>query len=350
MKIITCVGYHATGASVVEDLLRECDNMAYGRRGHEVRFLHDLDGVSDLEYHLVTDPHRSTSAPSIKRFIRRYSKEQQHIKVFGPHWTNLIIKYAESLAAIKFKGWRESDTEFLPQWRREYTRLKVIANHFLPKKIRKPSWYDWYPDIETYYGRLTEEEFLYKTKELTDELCKLANPANKEFLLLDQLASSHNPQNVQRYFNDEIKIIIVDRDPRDLYIDVVRHKVHKLPWDPKFFSIQYRLMRKNKEALQSNVLHVNMEDMIYKYDEFTKKVFGFLGIDASLHHVHPREHFNPAVSVFGTRQWKRYPQFSDAINVLERELQDMLYDFSDARVVDSGIDEKVALAEYEKKV
>jgi hypothetical protein len=109
-------------------------------------------------------------------------------------------------------------------------------------------------------------------------------------------------------------------------------------------------MRNKQSVLENNVLRINMEDMIYKYDEFSKKVFDFLDIDASLHHIHPKDHFNPAVSICGTQQWKRYPQFSDAINIIESELRDMLYDFSSVSAIDFDINEKIALAEYEKKI
>ena len=48
MKKIACVGYHATGAGVIDDLFREFDNVAQGQYEVESRLLQDPDGISDL--------------------------------------------------------------------------------------------------------------------------------------------------------------------------------------------------------------------------------------------------------------------------------------------------------------
>ena len=70
MKKIACVGYHATGAGVIDDLFREFDNVAQGMYEVETRLLQDPDGISDLEYNLVENPHRLNSGYALKRYIK----------------------------------------------------------------------------------------------------------------------------------------------------------------------------------------------------------------------------------------------------------------------------------------
>ena len=95
MKKIACVGYHGTGAGVIDDLFREFDNIYHGSYEAEVRLLHDPDGISDLEYHLVENPHRLSSGIVIKRFISyAKSQERQATKIFGNLWMDMIISYA----------------------------------------------------------------------------------------------------------------------------------------------------------------------------------------------------------------------------------------------------------------
>lgn len=328
MKLITCVGYHATGAGVIDDLLRECDNVAQGKYEREVRFLHDPDGVADLEYHLVTNPHRSASGQAIKRFIHYTQTEgKQGLSVFGPRWNELAIEYAESLAIMKYKGWRFADVEQLPFWEKSFFMLRRAFNHLLPRAIRKPGWYDYFPKLETYYSLLSRDVFLEKTRSFVAELCESANPEHKEYLMLDQFVPSHNPLQSVPYIGD-IKIIIVDRDPRDLYIHNMYHKDHRLPKDPHLFATQYRLMRKRYGEEDSRmVLRVNFEDMIYNYQDYTTKVFRFLGINPIEHHVQPKAYFNPDVSIKGTQMWKRFPQYLDSVAIIEKELPDMLYSY-----------------------
>ena len=69
MRKIACVGYHATGAGVIDDLFREFDNVAQGTYEVETRLLQDPDGISDLEYYLVDNPHRLNSGYELKRFL-----------------------------------------------------------------------------------------------------------------------------------------------------------------------------------------------------------------------------------------------------------------------------------------
>lgn len=55
MKVLTVTGFYSTGSSAVTDLIKECEGV-FCKSDYEVRFLHDPDGVSDLEYHLIENP------------------------------------------------------------------------------------------------------------------------------------------------------------------------------------------------------------------------------------------------------------------------------------------------------
>ena len=85
-------------------------------------------------------------------------------------------------------------------------------------------------------------------------------------------------------------------------------------------------MKKNGEIDTSKVLYVTFEDMIYKYDEMIKTVMDFVDISPE-HHVSPKTHFIPTKSINGTRLWERYPQYSDAVKIIEKELPDFLYNY-----------------------
>ena len=52
MKLLTCASYHGTGSSAVTNLIDECDNV-HDMGDYEFRFVHDPDGICDLEYNLV---------------------------------------------------------------------------------------------------------------------------------------------------------------------------------------------------------------------------------------------------------------------------------------------------------
>lgn len=329
MKKITCVGYHYTGSGVIDDIFRECDNVYQGTYGAELKLLHSTDGVSDLEYHLVENPNRLTSGTAIKRYIA-YVKdsERQAKKIVGPEWASLGIQYAESLAQIKYRGYVAGDMYFFtPPQRLRYLVMR-LWDKVAPKKYRHPLDSNLLPSVQTYYSSLSEEEFLEKTRKYIEDICERANKANKEYIMLDQFIGTGNPSRFLRYVND-MKVFIVDRDPRDIFLSRVPTHDRVLPQDIHQFCYYYRSIRKMIGGLPSeSCMKVNFEDLIYHYEEYLDKVLSFVGIDKS-HHIYPKKHFDPSISARGTKLWLNHPEFSEEIKIIERELPDFLYKYDD---------------------
>lgn len=132
-----------------------------------------------------------------------------------------------------------------------------------------------------------------------------------------------------RYFSD-LKVIVVDRDPRDVYITHKLCNMHVLPSDAKQFCISFRDSRRNVQTdLAENcgkILMIRFEDLIYRYDETTGRIKDFLGLDES-EHIHVREIFDPDVSGKNTRQWITHPEYREICEYIEKELPDFLYNF-----------------------
>ena len=326
MKKITCVGFHETGAGVIDNLFRECDNVAQGAYEAEVRFLHDPDGISDLEYHLVENPHRLSSGLAIKRFIRYAEGQRRQVgKVYGRDWVKDARVFAESLALSKYNGYTQADLTLLSDFQQMELFAKKAFNRLKPGRFRHPVWYNYLPWIETYYSRMSEEDFLAKVNAFVELFCRRVNPEGKEFLMLDQFVGANNPTRYLRYVSD-MKVFVVDRDPRDLFIHLVERKDKVLPKDPEQFCTVYRGIRKTTGEDPENVMRIRFEDMIYDYDRSVESAFHFVGIDAS-HHVFPGRYFNRTESKKGTLLWKTHPQYESAVTTIERLLPDFLYPF-----------------------
>ena len=160
-----------------------------------------------------------------------------------------------------------------------------------------------------------------------EKLCdQIPHNENTEYVVIDQMVGGNYPDRYLRYVKD-LKVIVVDRDPRDLYIHMQIHHDEKLPKEPWHFCQIYKDIRAKKGNIDSSkVLYISFEDMIYSYESMTKKVMDFVGVSAE-HHVAPRTHFDPSKSIMGTRLWKAYPQYSGAVEIIERELPDYLYHY-----------------------
>ena len=327
MKKIACVGYHATGAGVIDDLFREFDNVAQGTYEVESRLLQDPDGISDLEYYLVDNPHRLNSGYEVKRFLGYVKKtKRSYSKIFGNRWEELSKEYAKDLTKFSYPGYWHGDIWLLNSfWRNLHTFRRGLAK-ILPKAIRKPSYYNYFPWLYSYHIDLTREEFMTATQNYIEKLCKEVNPENKEFVVLDQLISPANPARYARYVK-ELKTIIVDRDPRDVYIHQLNHKDHVLPVDPKQFCVVYRDNRKAISQLpEDECLYVTFEQMIYHYDEYVKKVSDFVGINEK-NHIQKKKYFDPNRSIKNTKLWEKTDAYNEAVKIIEKELPDMLHQY-----------------------
>lgn len=330
MKKIACVGYHGTGAGVIDDLLREFDNIAQGRYESESRYLHDADGISDLEYNLVENPHRLNSGYAVRRFLA-YAKmnNRQLSKVYGNNWLELAKQYVFSITKFEYSGHKGHETSLYSRWEHYIAFIKKVYDKLHPPRFRNPAWHDYYPGHTTLHAKLTKSEFLYKTRKFVDELCEtIPHRQSDEFVVIDQMFPGNNIERYLKYVRD-VKVVIVDRDPRDLYIRQRSLPDHVLPNDPYQFCMYYRDIRPNKDFVApANVLCVSFEDMIYKYDEMVRKVLTFLEIDPK-HHISPKSHFDPSISIKGTKTWLEYPEYSEDIKVIVKELPEFLYNYSE---------------------
>lgn len=325
MKKIAIAGYHYSGCGVIDDLFREFDNVAQPKSECESRFLQDMDGVSDLEFHLVEAPNRLTTNLAIDRFLRYCQRnESGYRNIYGPQWMDICSDYVASLLKFRYKGYNLVHLAERSKKYPLYVRIMYHLQRFKPKKYRHSYSYNYFPKETLYHACLSEEEFLVKTRAFVERLSNnMITNKKAEYVMIDQMFAGNNPGRYLRYVG-EVKSFVVDRDPRDLYINMMNREDHMIPTDPHQFCVHYWDTRKRVGNECPDVIYLMIEDMIYHYDEMVSKVCEFVGIDKS-HHVEPKKYFNPAVSIKGTRTWERYPKYAEAVKIIEQELPDFLY-------------------------
>lgn len=177
----------------------------------------------------------------------------------------------------------------------------------------------------------TEEKFLQCTKNYTNELMKAANLENKPFIVVDQLLPSSNIERHMRYFND-IRVFVVDRDPRDLYLlGKYEWKDGIIPDNVELFCKWYkyaRSTRKEENWNNDHIMFIQFEDLIYKYEETTDKIKKWLNLSDDLH-IKPKCYFNPNISIKNTRYWEQHPKYKEEADQIEKNLHEYIYDYSE---------------------
>ena len=332
MKIITTTGYGTTGSSVVTDLLKEFGNVtSYG--DYEFRWLFDIHGVRELEVALFQLNNRQNSDYYIKAFkgyveyISNSMTTKYYEKAFDGNFKKLSYEFVDSLIDVEWSGyWHRDimDEKFL-------RKTLFYAERFIQKIIlRQKDTASKYYRKPMYYAKPTKEKFLTNVQKYLDDLFKNMQ-IKTDFLALDQLVPPENTSEFLKYFNNNLKIIIVDRDPRDLYL--LERFEYKETWVP-YQNIEdyikwYRQIRehRNEEQIDNeNVMFVNFEDFIYKYDKTINDVLDFCNIDKS-QWEDKKEYFNPDISIKNTKKWLAYPEAQIEIKMIEQELKEFLVEY-----------------------
>ena len=189
------------------------------------------------------------------------------------------------------------------------------------------------------YGRISKKKMYYsyssdkfylETKKYIRSLINTSNYYDNEYVVFDQIIPPNDTEHYLRYF-DDIRVIIVDRDPRDLYL------INKCQWNEKWIPTEdvdtyikwFKVLREHQKYDNEDpkkILRLSFEDFIYDYDKTVKIVADFVGINNSFH-VKSKRIFNPDVSIKNTNLKLIYPEIKSDIEKIESELSEFCYNF-----------------------
>ena len=148
-------------------------------------------------------------------------------------------------------------------------------------------------------------------------------------IVLDQLILPYNRSNFFKLF-DNLKQIIVDRDPRDVYLDAMTYNAYPITKDIESFISFYESTHLKEIVKPSDTtLLVKFEDLIYNYEQTVNMIFEFLNIQKN-DHTRIKKYFNPNFSIKNTQTWMRPENkiFQDDIVQIEKKLGKWCYDFN----------------------
>ena len=328
--VITCAGYYRTGSSVISDFFSEFDDCV-SLGDYEIRFLQDPNGIADLEYNLVENNHRHNTSHAIKKYLKLVHflngtwYAPRYRKIFGNLWLKYSYTYVNKLAPFQARAWWHMDQ--IEHGRIFYDIDRIygkIAGAINPDH----SNISLLKNEISYYSYVSKDKFYEYTKDYIRNLLSSINENNCNYIVVDQLVP---PSNIHRYLNyvDSMKVIVVDRDPRDLYaLEKMKYQWGIIPYKNVVdFCKWYKIVREHRKTEHDNplyVLRINFEDMIYNYDNIRTILCDFVGISKGKQ-LNCYKFFDPAKSRKNTYVYRQYPQLASDIDYIEKELQDYLY-------------------------
>jgi len=322
-------GYAFTGKHAYIDLFREFKGYYVPHFQYEFNLIRIQGGLRDLETALVDDwsPIRSNAAiQRFRKLVRRLGSKNSWVDprtwfaatgwnyndYFHGRFFELSEKYLASLIEAQWTTeWpypqaEVSDLELF--WRKLKHLLKIKTAYDFPISLAAP------------------EDFLKLTREYLNGLLGAFLPeeaGQSHTVVMHNSFEPFHPGRALRYFHSA-KCILVDRDPRDCYVDGLWYRPVALPVNE--FIKRFRLYRRKAHQHEDppQILRLQFEDLVMDYDRTVKRVLDFLGEGPSVH-VQPRRYFDPSISCKNVGKWKNYEKPAE-IERIYRELKEFCYE------------------------
>lgn len=343
-KRIAVTGYFGVGSSAVFDLLSEysCNTTGLDKdQAYEHTIFYTPNGLFDLEDKLLlaNDIHRSDEA------LRSFENEMKNLNnnnygwfgslkhLFGNGFSEITSQFIKCLSVFEipsryygqYKGVRFSIMKLFLQ-----AGARLLQNRKIYKWGRQYIYSPKKASMNVCFP--TPGEF-YKAaqKYVSDYLDLFGKDLNKN-VIYDRLLLCHNVYRLPRYFDENFRIIIIERDIRDLYIlnKYIWPSIHAQGMFPRsideFINYWKRLKACEGMIEDSRILHIKFENLIYNYDDTVRRIEEFCELEEKDHDM-PKKYFKPEKSIKNTQVFRMDKTWKKEIEILEKEFKDSLFEF-----------------------
>jgi len=321
-----CVsGYGRSGSSACVDLLREFEYIDGPDK--EFRIAKDPYGLLDLELSIVDNWEFIRHNAAINDFLEYCSMLSRSDGIFkrvGKNFSDILsvdlmkesLEYVSRINDFMYIG----DTML--------NRYKLNALQSLKQRIKSKAGLS--NAVPMHFSRPSEDKFLVETKQYLRRIFENYAASKKiNKIVLDQAISPTNINKALRYF-DNARLIIVDRDPRDIYATMINNKMFLGVSDNsvyKYIAWHHAVRKQTVQDsdsifMQDKVLRLNFEDFFLHYERTIGEIKKFLNIEFS--HKEKGIRFNCEDIDKHVGIWKNVPQ-QDAMKKIGEELKKDCY-------------------------
>lgn len=337
---IIVTGFVGTGSSAVIDVLKEFDNcgVLFNRKDYEDYILTAPGLLFDLEWKLFynNDPHRSDEAVDtfMKMMKKLYENDFRwfgsYKRYIGPEFINNANEFIKAISMVSQATWyyRYKESVFSP--------LRYFYR-FFQHKLRDESYILSGSKIieekcPTHISYPTEEEFYTAARRFVQNYMKMVFNKDCDVMIHDHLIWPMHARNIDKYFDEKCRFIIVHRDARDVFLS------NKYLWGKNGVATTYplevhsfvkyweRLLRMGRGGGSEKVMHVNFEDLIYNYEIEVKRICDFCALDMS-HWKNKKKFFHPDFSIKNTQVFSMNQICQEEGAKIAAAIPDLIYYF-----------------------
>lgn len=320
-------GFFASGSSAVVDLLKEYQG--FYECDAEIRIIKDPYGISQMEDTLLNHWDLINSTAAIEDFLSLCHKCSRngtgpfspaglgYKKTIASDFMEITKKYVDELTDFNYRA-----DYYYSKFKKPYLRYVTDrwrwAIEYLTKGRLKTANRNISP---RYFACPTQEQFSEATKKYFEALFRnYIENEGIQHIILDQAISPNNTQVIHRYFRSA-KLIIIDRDPRDMYADDIQWGVvYDKDYTTKEAGVRYgkrQMALRSKMIIDADVLYIHFEDLVLDYEKVVSQIEEFLHLTPEMH-IMKRKYFNPDRSIKNIGIWKKHnDKCKDAFEAIE---------------------------------
>ena len=282
MKVIVTIGTGNSGCSAIHDFIT--DNTSYKSPfyGHEFRVIDDPDGLINLYHNFYKNLSINNYSNSIMRFknyIDNLSQLKMRVnkkgkKIFDKKIVSQTENFINDITILNYDALPQFVALQTNYFRKKYLDLKRNILNLNDNR-----------NIFKMYLPVKEDIFFKKSKIFLKKFIKthLKNSKSNN-IILDQSVNILNYQNIFSFF-DDVKIIIVTRDPRGVFNSMKTRQSAAVPGhDLKTFCKWYEAVMKKYQNYKKNtdtkykrfIFEVKFEDFVRNFDIEQKKLLKFI--------------------------------------------------------------------------
>jgi len=312
-------GYLMSGKSAVSNLLQEVRGVSSPDQEDDFELIRIQGGIADLEEALVRRWSIVRSDAAIRRFKKVVNslgarpKGLERLWRSGSGYNNLYPKFSiESRLLIE----RLVKNSCRIEWPFPIMDGSISpVDIFLEKLERKLfKHHVLWPHVDFYWS--DGECFYEAVRNFIENIFYSRYGSDAKMVVINNALEPYCPQDYFKFFH-KIKSIVVERDPRDIFIAAKNYANSDSKYRDVFAGItsannidlfieRIRIQRKkiSKES-HPNVLRISFEDLVLNYETTKCMIFDFLGLREA-DHVRRCEFFNPSESLRSCNMWHTY--------------------------------------------
>ena len=281
-KTILINGTFRSGSGAVNDYLSARTDISNPFGDNEFRIVSDPMGLNNLYNACYKNVGLLSSAYAFEEYLN-YIKNLQNYQTYiapgerGKMYNDNLIKFTNNF----IKKITKFNYFAIPHYSRVNFNLKSKIKYSIGLKLKKKNNQLKLTNIIVPKNK---DFFLKEAIKYIEKIIQKAtmNRVNKANIVLNNAIDAINPIESSKYFKNP-KIIIVTRDPRDMFSSMKIGNAGAAPnydvnifidWFKHFFSSNnFKSLLKNKK-----ILHINFENFVNEFDKENKKICKFIGL------------------------------------------------------------------------